>query len=81
MDIHQVWCVNSWGALPRKEYQLPYKDYCIVIGLYFYQNKLIQLHSFIKHHPETGNEPLESHQIVRFSLTNEHFNIGNLFAL
>ena len=22
-----VGCVNSWGALPRKEYQLPYKDY------------------------------------------------------
>ncbi|MDC2982233.1 DUF4981 domain-containing protein [Bacteroidota bacterium] len=22
-----VGCVNSWGALPREEYQLPYKDY------------------------------------------------------
>ena len=25
-----IGCVNSWGALPRKEYQLPYQDYHFV---------------------------------------------------
>ena len=29
IDLKQMGlgCVNSWGALPRKEYRVPYADY------------------------------------------------------
>ena len=33
-------CIDSWSALPRPEYRLPYKDYDFTFAISFLRHKL-----------------------------------------